>query len=125
MRPVRKSSEGPEVVQSPQLQSPDKYLVAFSDRFERPSTIFQQKLSEEPKQKQQLTYIPPSGHYSSPTHDLSEARSQARPFGLLSILILSLFTFLVGGGIGGGVGGVIAAKNQDKISRYTHHLQTI
>lgn len=118
MRPVRRSSEGPEVVPSPRVESPDKYLVPFSDRFNRPSTIFQQKLSEEPEEEH-----PSARHPQHPVgrDDFSyvsqEDGAYRRSFGLLTIVLLSLLAFLVGGGIGGGVGGAIAVKNQDKISR--------
>lgn len=119
MRPVRKSSEGPEVVSpgfpSP-LQSPDKYLVPFSGSFDRPSTIFQQKHFRDPQAELNLLpSLPKSCDHLSFTS--RERHRRHRPIGTISISLLALFTFLLGGGIGGGVGGALVAKKQARISR--------
>jgi hypothetical protein len=125
MRPVRISSEGPEVVSDSQYQhdqqSPDKYLVPFSERFEREPTVpVLQKLPDanQTSPQPQLYSPPPKGYDNLPymTHDQDHERHD-RGFPLLTTILLVLVAFLIGGGIAGGVGGAMVVKKQDKIAR--------
>lgn len=127
MRPVRISSEGPEVVSDSRYQheqhSPDKYLVPFSERFDRQPTIpVIQTLPDEHQTspQPQLYSPPPKGYDNLPymTHDQDRERHERdRGFPLLTTILLVLVAFIIGGGIAGGVGGAMVVKRQDKIAR--------
>lgn len=100
----------------PRIQSPDKYLVPFSERFHRPSTLFLQKQSDAQEPDPALFTPPPPTRYEpQPFVPQDDGRGRYRSFGLITTFVLALAAFLIGGGIGGGVGGAIAAKNQAKI----------
>jgi hypothetical protein len=116
MRPVRISSEGPEVVPDPRHESPDKYLVPFPEIFDRPPMLFKQKQPDE-REPEPAIFTPPLKGYDLLPYGAQDNSRPNRSFGLITTLILALVCFLIGGGIGGGVGGAIAVKNQAKISR--------
>jgi len=128
MRPVRKSSEGPEVVQ-PILS--DKY--AISERLERARigrwTQYQKQV--DPYQVETRNFplspplppIPPSPMPTLPSNILPDRvekpRARRKVFGLITTVILVLAAFLVGGAVGGGIGGALVAKEKSK-SRITY-----
>ena len=120
MRPVRKSSEGPEVVH-PILS--DKY--AISERLERARvgrwTQYQKQV--DPYQVETRNFplsppLPPSPMPSLPSNivpdRVEKPRARRKTFGLITTIVLVLVAFLVGGGVGGGIGGSLVAKEKSK-----------
>lgn len=120
MRPVRKSSEGPEVVHT---VLPDKY--AISERLERARvgrwTQYQKQV--DPYQVETRNFplsppLPPSPMPSLPSNivpdRVEKPRARRKTFRLITTIILVVVAFLVGGGVGGGIGGALVAKEKSK-----------
>jgi len=142
MRPLRKSSEAPEVVNDRDLFSPDKYMV--SEAFDGQGRLFPYKanlpyqpddrpLEAEVFPSPRTPDFPPPRAYNplSPQrgHDpldlppISQVdvqqheRRRNGAFGLIGMILLALVAFLVGGALGGGIGGSIVVKEKAKVSR--------
>ncbi|TVY41769.1 hypothetical protein LSUB1_G003739 [Lachnellula subtilissima] len=113
MRPLRKSSEGPEVVQP---DYPDKYAISEKLGNARIARWTQ-------SQKQVDPYRVETRHFPSPMPKLpsnivpdrvERIGTKRKTFGLITTVILVIIAFLIGGGIGGGVGGAMVAKEKSK-----------
>lgn len=132
MRPVRVSSEGPEVVPEQRLQTPDKYFV--------PLSLFpaqQQQIKKEDAPEPEEPDFPPHPAFSPTYSKYSKYSQQTRTpvgynpvpygvstregprkrFGLITTLILVLVAFILGGGVGGGVGGALFAKEKTRVTQ--------
>lgn len=146
MHPPRLSSDAPEVVRPPHQESPDKYIVRFSERFTHPAThLFQYKppsstpsdgRSPELQQgrgqgsplfdRDTVFPSPPRGYEPRGYDPLpfpngsqrQEKRRKGRQCGLWVVVVLVVTAFLLGGGIGGGVGGAFALVDESKLSKY-------
>ncbi|KAB8298562.1 hypothetical protein EYC80_000741 [Monilinia laxa] len=112
IRPLHISSEAPEVVpeeQSPYLTSPDKYFVRSYSR--RASNHL---ISPKTKPYDEIPFqeFPPPRR----AYDLAPYRpppKQKKNIGLVSIVLVAVVSFFLGGGIGGGIGGWIGKHNND------------
>lgn len=110
MRPVRISSEGPEVI--PKI--PDRYFAPYTqgDQPRDPkATQYQKQVDQIP-----LFPPPPTGGRSVRREPEQQQSRYRRPSGSLFTILLAIGAFLLGGGIGGGIGGAFIAKDRSKIS---------
>ncbi|RDL35902.1 uncharacterized protein BP5553_06514 [Venustampulla echinocandica] len=120
-RPVRRSSEGPEVVD----HQPEKHFCRYSDIGERlrrgrvgNGTLSQKQL--DPDEVETRSYpspvLPPFPRL--PRNIVPEfverPRDRQRTCGLLMTIFLILAAFIIGGGIGGGVGGALVIKEKSR-----------
>lgn len=142
MRPVRKSSEAPEVVDHGYFKSPDNYMVSesldgqgrlFPYKANLPYTPDNRPLEAEvfpsprtPEYSTPRAYNPLSpqrGHDPldlPPISQVDERQHEQRrngAFGLIGMILLALVAFLVGGALGGGIGGSMVVKEKAKVSK--------
>jgi len=141
MRPVRKSSEGPEVVNSGHLDTPDKYMVSEDfdhgrlfpykanipyqpdDRPLEAEVFLSPRTPDFPPPRAYDPLSPQRGHDPLDLPPISQAdvrqHEQRRrgAFGLIGMILLALVAFLVGGALGGGIGGSMVVKEKAKVSK--------
>jgi hypothetical protein len=114
MRPVRKSSEGPEVVLNGEGPEADKYFVPYRERIQKATgSQYQKQLDDRIPTPE---FPPPPLTFEPPPH-IPEPYLRRRTCGLVTTFLIAVIAFLIGGGIGGGVGGALVANEQAKISR--------
>ncbi|TVY46317.1 hypothetical protein LOCC1_G005407 [Lachnellula occidentalis] len=113
MRPLRKSSEGPEVVQP---YYPDKYAVSEKLESARMGRWTQSQKQVDPYRVETRNFPSPMPKLPSNIvpDRVERIGRKGKTFGLITTIILVIIAFLVGGGIGGGIGGAMAAKDKSK-----------
>lgn len=115
-RPIRKSSEAPQVVDPEH----DGGIWTYGERLKRnrpgAATLSQKQLDPFDTESRKFpSPIPPT-----PRQDITPALPEPpielrkRSFGWITTLCLVLLAFLIGGGVGGGVGGALVAKEKSK-----------
>ncbi|TVY93006.1 hypothetical protein LAWI1_G003058 [Lachnellula willkommii] len=113
MRPLRKSSEGPEVVQP---DYPDKYAISEKLGNARMGRWTQCQKQFDPYRVETRNFPSPMPNLPSNIvpDRVGRIGTKRKTFGLITTVILVIIAFLVGGGIGGGIGGAVVAKERSK-----------
>lgn len=112
--PSRRSSEAPEVVPG-QLDLHPFVYINYAERHKRaPSEDSQCDDASEDRSRESKGLVPtPQIEYDGISFDEKPVRQQ-RVFGLMTMVVLVLVAFFIGGGIGGGVGGALVAKEKSR-----------
>lgn len=113
MLPLRKSSEGPEVVQP---DYPDKYAISEKLSNARLGRWTQSQKQVDPSRVETRNFPSPMPNLPSNIvpDRVERIGTKRKTFGLVTTVILVIIAFLLGGGIGGGIGGAMVAKEKSK-----------
>ncbi|KAG9240733.1 hypothetical protein BJ878DRAFT_273107 [Calycina marina] len=138
-RPLRKSSEAPEVVSSA-LQTPDKFMVSpvggqgelfpykhiVREPIERAfeGDVFRSPMTPEfprartynplsPQHGHDPLDLPPISHFDEQEHCDDRRRNGA--ISIIAMIIVGIVAFLLGGAVGGGIGGSMVIKEKSKV----------